>query len=82
MKLGRRQVIGGLGGLAVGGAVAGLIGDAANAAEKTPEVKPATPGEVKRFSQVGGDFGWKPHKLDPKESADIAYDGYWHKGYG
>ena len=75
MEMNRRDVLGGLGGLVVGGAVAGLLGTQANAAE----TKPAMDG--KRFMQAGGDFGWKPHKLDPKECADVAYDAYWHKGY-
>ena len=35
-----------------------------------------------RFDKVGGAFGWKPHKLDPKECAQVAYDGYWYKGFG
>ena len=30
---------------------------------------------------MNGEFGWKPHKLDPAESQQIAYDGYWYKGY-
>ena len=57
--------------MAVGGAAA-LLGGEANAAEKAP---------AGRFQQVNGDFGWKPHKLDPAECALVAYDGYWHKGY-
>ena len=57
--------------MAVGGAAA-LLGGEASAAEKAP---------AGRFQQVNGDFGWKPHKLDPAECALVAYDGYWHKGY-
>ena len=72
MSLSRRQLLCGLGGcMAVGGAAA-LLGGEANAAEKAP---------AGRFQQVNGDFGWKPHKLDPAECALVAYDGYWHKGY-
>ena len=72
MALSRRQMLCGLGGcMAVGGAAA-LLGGEANAAEKAP---------AGRFQQVNGDFGWKPHKLDPAECALVAYDGYWHKGY-
>lgn len=72
MALSRRQMLCGLGGcMAVGGAAA-LLGGEAHAAEKAP---------AGRFQQVNGDFGWKPHKLDPAECALVAYDGYWHKGY-
>ena len=72
MALSRRQMLCGLGGcMAVGGAAA-LLGGEASAAEKAP---------AGRFQQVNGDFGWKPHKLDPAECALVAYDGYWHKGY-
>ena len=72
MTLSRRQMLCGLGGcMAVGGAAA-LLGGEARAAEKAP---------AGRFQQVNGDFGWKPHKLDPEECSLVAYDGYWHKGY-
>ncbi|MDY0260762.1 MAG: C-GCAxxG-C-C family protein [Desulfovibrio sp.] len=75
MNIGRRDLICGLGGLAVGGAMLGLGGAEANAAEQTQQA-------VGRFDQVGGAFGWTPHKLDPKECAKVAYEGYWHKGFG
>lgn len=73
MNSGRRRLICGLGGMALGGAVAGMAmpGRHAQAAE-APEG---------RFQQVGGAFGWTPHKLDPAECQPIAYDGYWYKGY-
>lgn len=71
MELTRRAVLGALGGLAVGGTVASVVGTSIAADPKT-----------KRFEQANGDFGWKPHKLDPKECAAVAYDGYWHKGLG
>ena len=79
MTLSRRAMLGGLGGLVVGGAVAGLTGGVAHAAG---EVKPATPAETKRFAQIGGDFSWKPHKLDLGEVAKVAHEGYHYKGYG
>ncbi|MBQ7585837.1 MAG: C-GCAxxG-C-C family protein, partial [Desulfovibrionaceae bacterium] len=41
----------------------------------------ATEAKFKRFEQVNGDFGWTPHKLDPKECAQLAYEAYWYKGY-
>ncbi len=75
MNIGRRDLICGLGGLAVGGAMLGLGGVEAKAAGQTQQ----TAG---RFDQVGGAFGWKAHKLDPKECAQVAYEGYWHKGFG
>ena len=69
----RRNCLCGLGGLAVGGAVAALVGTGSSIAQA------AAP--AKRFEQVNGEFGWKPHKLDPKECAKVAYEGYWYKGY-
>ena len=74
MDCNRRHLLCGLGGLAVGGAVAGLVAPALAA----PQAAPA-PGE--RFAQVGGEFGWQPHKLNADECAPVAYEGYWHKGY-
>ena len=79
MELSRRTMLGGLGGLIAGGALAGLVGNAAQAAE--PAIKKPSPKDVKRFGQQGGEFGWKPHKLNADECAPIAYDGYWYKGY-
>lgn len=75
MHIGRRDLICGLGGLAVGGAVLGLSGGASFAAGQTQQ-------GGGRFAQAGGDHGWQPHKLDPKLCAEVAYEGYWHKGYG
>ena len=71
MELTRSAMLGALGGLAVGGTVASVVGTSIAADPKT-----------KRFEQINGDFGWKPHKLDPKECAAVAYVGYWHKGLG
>ena len=72
MDLNRRNLLCGLGGLAVGTGLTALV--------TTPSLA-AEPAKFKRFEQANGDFGWKPHKLDPKEAAQLAYDGYWHKGY-
>ena len=72
MELGRRSLLCGLGGLALGGGLVSLTGKEGLAAEQKPG---------KRFEQVGGDFGWTPHKLDPAENAKVAYEAYWHKGY-
>ena len=74
MDSNRRHLLCGLGGLAVGGAVAGL----ASPALAAPQAAPAPGG---RFAQVGGEFGWQPHKLNADECAPVAYEGYWHKGY-
>lgn len=76
MSLTRRAMLGALGGLAVGGTVASVVGTGIAAAPEN-----ASPGKTGRFEQVGGDFGWKPHKLDARVCAPVAYDGYWHKGY-
>lgn len=73
--LNRRNLLCGLGGLAVGGTLASLV-PSANAAEAPKIEAPAG-----RFQQVGGDFGWPKQKLDPKEVAPICYDAYWHKEY-
>jgi hypothetical protein len=64
--LNRREVLGSLGGLVVGGALAGVAGQAV-----------AAP-----FDQKGKPFGWTPRRLDPASCAKPAYDGYWFNGYG
>lgn len=69
----RRNLLCGLGGIALGGIAAGL----AVPARAAEAVKEAPKG---RFAQVGGLFGWTPHKLDADECEAIAYDGYWYKG--
>lgn len=40
------------------------------------------PAGALAFPQEPKPFSWTPHKLDPKASAPVAYDGYWHNGYG
>ncbi len=72
MELSRRQALLGVGGLCAGGALAAMT--------TSVKAEEAVAG-MQRFQQVGGDFGWTPHKLDPAEVAEIAYEGYWHKGY-
>ena len=74
MDLDRRQLICGLGGAVCGAACASVIPSVAQAAD-TPQ------GEFKRFVQMGGDFSWKPHKLDVKEVQKLAYEAYYNKGY-
>ena len=61
MELTRRAMLGALGGLAVGGTVASVVGTSIAADPK-----------MKRFDQANGDFGWKPHKLDPNVCAPVA----------
>ena len=76
MTMNRRAVLGGLAGLLV----AGGMGSTVQAAEaKKEEAKKDAGG---RFAQAGGDFSWKPQKLDFKEVQDVAHAGYHHKGYG
>lgn len=73
MGLNRRQILCGLGGIACGAACAGLINpkeDAHAASEK-----------MQRFQQAGGNFGWKPHKLDVEAVQKVAYEAYHNKGY-
>ncbi len=72
MDFTRRDCLWALGGVAAGSALLTAAGNAQAA---------QAPGGMQRFQQAGGDFGWKPHKLDPKEVADVAYEGYWHKDY-
>ena len=73
----RRNVLGLMGGVVAGGAIAGLITPtlAATAA-------PAAGQLGERFKQSGGDFSWKPQKLDPVEVGAVAHAGFWHQGYG
>jgi len=40
------------------------------------------PAGALAFQQESKPFSWTPHKLDPKASAPVAYDGYWYNGYG
>lgn len=72
MDLNRRNLLCGLGGLAVGSVLTGQATNSFAANDTT---------SFSRFQPVGGDFGWKPHKLDPAECAKISYEAYWHKGY-
>ncbi len=68
----RRKVLGGIVGL--GGMIAaGCFTDVAKAEAKE---------KMQRFAQLGGDFSWKPHKLDPSQVASLAHAAYHYKGYG
>ena len=78
MDQNRRMVLGAMGGLALGSTLAGP--GIAFAKENPPAA--AAEAKQQRFAQLGGDFSWQYQKLDPAESAMVAYDGYWHKGYG
>lgn len=73
MELDRRSMLKAMGAAAV-------VGGLSAAVTTAPEEAKAE--EAKRFEQQGGDFSWKYQSLDAKESTAIAYDGYWHKGYG
>lgn len=77
-KYDRRAVLGIMGGLAVGCAAAGM--PAASLAADAKVSAPAGLGE--RFKQNGGDFSWKPQKLDPVEVQAVAHAGFWHQGFG
>ena len=68
----RRNLLCGLGGLAVGTGLTALV--------SSPVVAAQAPS-MKRFEQVNGDFGWKPQILDPAECAKVAYEGYLHHDY-
>ncbi len=58
----RRALLGGLGGLAIGGAVAGLTGSLARAGTDSGA---AETRRFTRFSQQGGDFSWTPPNWTP-----------------
>lgn len=78
MECSRRALLGVLGGLAAGGTLSALTGTSLAAPAGAPAPQG---GQNGHFAQVNGEFGWKPHKLNAQESAAIAYDGYWYKGY-
>ena len=85
MKLySRRNMLGLMGGIAAGGAIAGFVAPtlAATAAKDATAASPAAGQLGERFKQTGGDFSWKPHKLDLAEVAAVAHAGFWHQGYG
>jgi len=66
--LNRRQLLGVLGGVALGGAAGSLL---------------AAPGEaLAGIEPETTPFSWKPHILDPKEVAPLAHQGFYHQGYG
>ncbi|MEG2172881.1 MAG: hypothetical protein RRY29_06440 [Desulfovibrionaceae bacterium] len=77
MKMNRRALLGGLGGLVVGGSVAGLVGSVAQAAEK-PKAQSC---QLTRFGEAKP-FSWTPHKLDLKEVGTVAHAGFHHQGFG
>ena len=66
MPLNRREVMGVLGGMVAGGLVMSAAG--------------TTRGAVPRTENPG--FNWEPRKLDPAESAKVAYARYWFNDYG
>ncbi|HMM40036.1 MAG TPA: C-GCAxxG-C-C family protein [Desulfovibrio sp.] len=74
MMMDRRTALFSIGGVAAALAAGSVVGTAAYGGNVN--------SKMERFSQQGGDFGWKPYKLDPEECAKVAYDGYWYKGYG
>ena len=79
MDFSRRAMLGAMGGLAVGGSLAAMTGNAI-AAPAAPEM---TGGKDGLFNQQYGLFGWKPHKIEDVATAmDVAYKGYWYKGLG
>ena len=79
MDFSRRAMLGAMGGLAVGGSIAAMSGNVIAA----PAAPVMSPGKDGHFMQMHGEFGWKPHKIDDIAAAmDVAYKGYWYKGYG
>ena len=79
----RRNAIGLMGGVMAGGAIAGLVAPslAPTISIGSQAAAPATGQLGERFRQNGGDFSWKPQKLDPVEVAAVAHAGFWHQGY-
>jgi hypothetical protein len=78
-KYSRRDMLGLMGGVVAGGAIAGLTVPALAATVEQPAPAASALGE--RFKQIGGDFSWKPQRLDPVEVAAVAHAGFWHQGY-
>ncbi|MCQ2444681.1 MAG: C-GCAxxG-C-C family protein [Mailhella sp.] len=79
MEFSRRAMLGAMGGLAAGGTLAALTG---KAIADAPVPAAMSEGKGGHFMQMGGEFSWKPMKLDPAECAPVAYSGYWYKGFG
>jgi len=80
----RRTALGLIGGVIAGGAIASLEvvpATAVTAPEGDQTPAPAAGQLGERFAQNGGDFSWKPQKLDPVEVAAVAHAGFWHQGY-
>lgn len=87
MQMNRRALLGGLGGLVVGGAVAGLAGSVAQAAEaqKKAPLKDASAAPavwLTRFGEATKPFSWEPRRLDLKEVASVGHAGFHHQGFG
>ncbi len=40
------------------------------------------PKKMKRFEQMGGDFSWKPQRLDLEEVSHLAHAAYHHNSFG
>ena len=75
MDFSRRAMLGAMGGLVAGGALASLSGNSMAAPAMSE-------GKNGHFAQMGGEFSWEPKKLVAAECAPVAYDGYWYKGFG
>jgi len=70
----RREVLGWLGGAALGGLGVSVLAAGEGLAAKSAVIpKPAAKAEPPQ---------WIPHKLDAVECAPLAYDGYWEDGLG
>ena len=73
----RREMLGLMGGAAVTTGLVALTGESLAATEEV-----WSEGKNGHFKQLDGEFGWKPHTLDPKASGPVAYEGYYYKGLG
>jgi len=73
-EVSRREMLGWLGGAALGGLGMGVFAAGEGLAAKrknVPRAEPPAKGQL-----------WVPHRLDAAQCAPLAYDGYWEDGLG
>lgn len=73
-KVSRREMLGWLGGAALGGLGMGVFAAGEGLAAKRKDVPRAEPPAKGQL--------WVPHRLDAAQCAPMAYDGYWEDGLG
>ncbi|OIN99453.1 MAG: hypothetical protein AUJ49_11160 [Desulfovibrionaceae bacterium CG1_02_65_16] len=76
-NMSRRDVLGWLGGAALGGVLAGVGGVVATAGDGL-----AAKNDKPKLKETPKPAAWVPHKLNAVECAPVAYAGYWDDGLG